>query len=169
MAEKLTFKQALLNYTKATTDSMRWAKQCADMAILHFEEHGDLCYAQAFYDAIPNNYGRGVAFLKWMAEFSPMQVTSQGKKRVLSKDTVRAEKEGDDAFNTEKALETPYWDFAPDKEQYVYEEADVIKLMDRVVKRLENTEKSAPKDEAATRRVEMARKWVDTQLAVVTA
>ena len=62
MTAKLTFDQALTEYTRSTKESMEYALLCSHMALDHFAEHGDTVYFQRFHDAINKNYGRQSAF-----------------------------------------------------------------------------------------------------------
>lgn len=145
MAKEMTFDVALQRFMRSTAVSMASARMCAEMAIRHFEAHGDLSLAQRFYDAIANgkanNYVRKAAFVKWLAAHSP--VTMAGG--IFKKDT----KETAVQFNVKKACEKSFWEYAPDPEAIVFEATDVVKMISNVVKRLSNDEKAKPLDDKA--------------------
>lgn len=142
------FKIALREFSKSAHNTMKYARICAELAILHFEQHGDLVYAQAFLDNMPKNFVRRAAFLKWLAAFSPVTM-SQGK---LAKD------KGAKAisFNTEKALATPFWDFAPDPENVMWGETDVVKALKSAIRRFDG-DNYTPASPAATLKLEAAK------------
>lgn len=150
-----TFEEALTVFKSATSTSMEAARACAAYAIVHFKEHGDLSQAQSFLDAMPKNYVRRSAFLKWLHAHSPVLV----EKNHLSKDKVRAERDGEKAWNVAAALATPFWDFAPDREEFVYTGDDIITVLQRALKRFTN-DHSKPKDEAAKAQLAAAQRAI---------
>lgn len=110
-AFKGTFEEALKAFSKATAQSMHLAGTCAQMALEHFSESGDLSYCQRFFDTMPANYSRRAAFVAWLVEFAPVVF----EKQKFLKD------KGTDAIKlplTEEqvtlALKKPFWEFAPE-------------------------------------------------------
>lgn len=138
-SHKAKFDVALPLFKKSVEESMVHAKACADNAILHFEEYGDCTLLQRFYEAMPENYSRRSAFLKWAREHSPL--ASKGGK--FYKDS------GPNAvpFNTATAVETPFWDYTPDKVIETFASTDLIKAVDAIIKRFEER---PPKDDSAS-------------------
>lgn len=145
-SKKPTFDVALTRFKTATRSSMKYAQLCSEYAIQQFHDHGNLNQAQAFLDAMPKNYVRRTAFLKWLAAHSP--VTMQENK--LLKDV----SEKAQPFNLEGALSVCFWDFAPDKEQIVWDFNDVVVALKRTVAKYENAERFAPKNEDAKLKLE---------------
>jgi len=140
---KVAFTKALAAFVKATNSSMKYARQCAEMAIQHYQEHGDLSYAQELLDAMPRNYVRRVAFLKWLSAHSP--VAMDGPKLVKDKSDGHETR-----WNIEAALATPFWDFAPDPEQISFVDTDVVTSLNSAIARFENEKRYSPKDKAAS-------------------
>jgi hypothetical protein len=126
MAKNISFDARLIAFVKATKSSMAAALDCSKLAILHFEQHGDLSYAQRFLEAMPKNYVRRVAFVKWLAAHAPVLV-EQAK---LVKD------KGENAvpFNTKAALAMPFWEYAPDQEDIIVTSEDAFKKFQAAVK-----------------------------------
>ena len=103
---KRTFDQALNTFSRSIKTSMTAARECSNLAIEAFAEHGDLSLAQRFFDAMPNNYVRKTAFVEWMAHFSPVTF-EKGK---FTKD------KSDDAieFDVPHAMLSAFWEWKPD-------------------------------------------------------
>ena len=141
------FKSALREFVKSVKNTMEYARICAELSILHFEQHGDLVYAQAFLDAMPKNFVRRTAFKLWLKEFSPVTMTNEKFKKDKGENAV--------PFNTEAALATPFWDFAPDKEQVLWGETDIVKALKSAIHRF-GSENYTPKDAKATAKLEAA-------------
>ena len=137
--DRNTFTKNLVAFKKVTERSMELALVLSQAAILHFEEHGQLHYCQEFLDAMPNNYSRKPAFLKWLAAHSPITMVD-GK---LKKDKA----ENAQAFNTAGAMKKPFWEFAPDKEQVIFGSDDVVIELHKVLKRFANGKRYAASPE----------------------
>src|SRR3990167_8408874 len=119
------FTKTLKVFKSLTGKTMALARQLSEAAIGHFAEHGDLVYAQEFLDAMPKNYLRRVAFLKWLAAFSPIKM--EGEKLLKDKRPEAVE------FNLDGAKKLPFWDFAPDPEQITFSYDDVIVALHKTV------------------------------------
>lgn len=145
----LTFDKALKGFVTSTTNSMKFARMCANLAISHFAEHGDVIYAQNFVDAMPKNYIRKAAFLKWLAAFSPV-IMIDGK---LAKDKADTAVK----FDVEEAHKVDFWDFAPDMEMVEFDQTDILKALKGALKKFENHEKYKPHDAATVIRLEAAK------------
>ena len=144
--DKPTFDVALSRFKTATRSSMKYAQICAEYSLRQFADHGNLNQAQAFMDAMPKNYVRRTAYLKWLAAHSPVTM-QQGK---LLKDV----SDNAQPFNVEEALKVTFWDFAPDQEQIVWEYDDVVIALNKAIKKFENSEKYAPRTEEDVARFE---------------
>ena len=120
---------------------METARELANITISQFAEHGDLSYAQSFYDNMPKNYVRRAAYLKWMADHSPLSMANDQ----LSKD------KSDDAapFKVEVALLTSFWEYAPDPEQVHFGSNDVVVALKRTVAKFGKERYTAASDKAA--------------------
>jgi hypothetical protein len=137
--DNTNFEKALKGFVKATASSMKYALACSQLALTHFQEHGDLTPAQRFLEAMPKNYVRRAAFLKWLAAHAP--VTMENGK--LLKD--KSDKAID--FNLDGAFAKPFWEFAPDQEEVIFSKADVLAAFMATVKRFRK-DKTKPATEA---------------------
>lgn len=124
---KTTFDETLAVFVSATAKSMEAALLCSHLAIQYFAEFGDLGQAQRFLDAMPKNYVRRAAFLKWLAAHAPVTM-EKGK---LIKD--HSENAAD--WNVDVALIKPFWDFAPDKEDIQWGKDDLVSQLNKLIKR----------------------------------
>ena len=138
MANK--FDDTLAKFVRSTKDSMEAAWECAKMAITTFEEHGDLGQAQRFLEAMPKNYVRRAAFLKWLAAFSPVTM----EKNKLIKDKA----ENATAFDLKAAFVKPFWDYAPDKEDVNWGTEDLKAQLKKLVARYEGEHYQANDNQA---------------------
>ena len=138
MAKKVvkTFEGVLAMFVKTQAVNMQAALDLSRMAIEHFAEHGDVLYAQRFFDAMSKNYVCRVAFVKWMMQFSPATFEA-GK---FSKD----KSEGAKAFDIPGALKVKFWDYAPDKEEQYFGNEDILKALKSTLNRF-NKGKVDPK------------------------
>ena len=120
---------------------METARELANITISQFEEHGDLSYAQSFYDAMPKNYVRRAAFIKWMADHSPIVVSND----LFSKD------KSDEAvgFRVDLAHKTSFWEYAPDPEQVHFGSNDVVVALKRTIAKFGKERYTAASDKAA--------------------
>ena len=138
---KQAFEKLLATFVKSTAQSMEAARELANMAIRQFEEHGDLSYAQSFLDAMPKNYIRRAAFIKWLGDHSPLSVEGE---------TLTKDKSPDAApFRVEVAILTSFWEYAPDPEVISYGSDDVIAAMKRTVAKFGKERYHAASDKAA--------------------
>jgi hypothetical protein len=147
----LTFETALKRFVTATNSSMRYARICAEMALEHFAEHGNITMAQQLLDAMPQNYVRRAAYLKWLDAHAP--ITMEGGK--LRKDTAPNATE----FNVELALSKPFWDFAPDPEQVHFGSDDIVVALKGKLRTFRN-DRHVANDEKAMATLEAAEKAV---------
>lgn len=148
----LTFDKALKGFVTSTNNSMKFARMCANIAIKHFAEHGDVIYAQNFLDAMPKNYVRRAAFLKWLASHSPV-IMVDGK---LAKDKAETAV----AFNVEAAHAIDFWEFAPDMEVVEFDTTDILKALKGAIKKFENKERYKAHDAQTLLRLEAAKNLI---------
>lgn len=141
----LTFDTALKRFKSTTTSSMKYARICAEMALRHFSETGDTQYCQRFMDAMPKNYTRRAAFIKWLVAHSPAELVN-GK-------IVKDKSDTANDFDMAGACDNPFWDFAPEKLILNYSAKDVIEAVERTLKRFENRKKYHPASDAASETV----------------
>lgn len=142
---RINFETALKRFVSATNQSKKYALLCANLSLAHFKEHGDVAYCQRFLDAMGTNYVRPVAYVKWLTTFAP--IVLDGKKLVKDKSK---DAKAMDAIDLDKAAETPFWDFAPNKEDVIFQSTDVIVAVQRVLKKFENNPHYKAKDDKAT-------------------
>lgn len=117
---EMSFDEALKRFRKTNAQAQALALLCSKMAITHFYKHGDLVYCQQFMDAMVQNWNRRVAYFRWLQAHAPI-IQADG---VLAKDkSAEAVKMSDELLN--KALETPFWDFAPEPGLKEFDIADI--------------------------------------------
>ena len=159
------FTKALKLFVTLTTDSMKAAQVCANMAIEHFAAHGDLGYVQQFYDAMRTNgknYVRSTAFVAWLHRFAPVVLIDDKWK----KDKERAQDYPENIHVLEDdlaaAISKSFWEFKPDTEQYAFEYTDVIIGFEAVLKRFKNEKRNTPKNAEAKAKLAEATRMVTT-------
>ncbi len=148
-----TFAQALAGFVRTTAESMEFARECADKGLEHFAEHGDLCHVQAFYDAMPKNYTRRAAYLKWLKAFAPIAM--------VNKKFVKDTGEHASKLDLEGSKVKAFWDFAPEAEVTSFSADDVIAAVIATVDKFTNGKKYDPLDEKASREVKRIRGMIE--------
>lgn len=148
---KKAFEALISSFKKSTAQSMADARELANLVIKQFEEHGDLSYAQTFLEAMPKNYIRRAAFLRWMSDHSPIKM--DGDKLVKDKAPDAVE------FRVAVAIATPFWDYAPDPEDVNFGSQEVIKAMKATISRF-NKERMHPASARAVETVRLASEMV---------
>lgn len=128
----LAFAKSLKGFIGSTAASMAFARECSHLALEQFKLHGDLSLCQQFLDAMPKNYVRRAAFLKWLKAFAP--VTMDDKEKKLVKDKSDGAIDNAD-IDLEAAFKEDFWNFAPDPEQVLWAETDVVKSLENAVKK----------------------------------
>lgn len=150
MAAK-TFHDYLKGFVRSTALSMKYAEKCAQLGLEHFAECGDVVYCQAFLDAMPKNYVRRAAYMKWLFEFSPI-IYDEGK---LVKDKGKDARE----LRLKEAFAEPFWDFAPDPEIVQVTQQAIINRLKGVLKSYHN-EKRFKTDKASEKLLAAAEKKI---------
>lgn len=122
-AEKAV-KGVAINYRKA-----------ANIAILNFEEHGDLSLCQRVLDSMNHKSRSGVVkrsgFLTWLTMFSPAIMSADDKKKLVKDKTDNAVE-----FNTKAAIKTDFWTLsANNDEEFLFASEDIMKAVNTVLKR----------------------------------
>ena len=140
-----TFETLLAQFVKSTSDSMEAARELANITISQFDEHGDLSFAQSFVDAMPGNYIRRVAYLSWLADYSPLIVEGGAKDGYkLSKDKSPEANE----FNVAVATAISFWEYKPEPEQIHFGQNDVVKALKAAVRKFGKDRYHASSDQA---------------------
>lgn len=133
MAEhKLTFEEALAKYVASLAKHMEYARIASELALEQVVKGDNRNWVQALYAAIPKNYGRRDAFVKWVCEHTPTVLENMKFK----KDT----RPGACKNNLEKAMQKPFWDYKPMKEIVNFDTGTFMKALWAVFKRFENGE-----------------------------
>ncbi len=136
---------ALKGFHGSTQASMRFARECAELSIMQFEDHGDLQFVYDFLSAIEKsgkNYVRKAAYISWLAAHAPIAFDKDKKRLVKDK------KANATAFNIEKAIAKPFWEFKPDTEVALFTKLDLLRALEGTVKRYENGNKFKAANEA---------------------
>jgi len=151
VAKPRNFDQMLEAWAKATTASRDLAVEIANYAISHLYEHGQIAFLQKFLVALETtgkNYVRKSAYLLWLKAYAPVKIESSAL-------VVDKSKEFDPEL-LKKALEKPFFDFAPEKEKIIFEAEGVVVPITRAIANFDR-ENMIPKDNNAVKAVDLAR------------
>lgn len=148
-----SFEVALKNFKRSVKSSMRYARDCAELALEHFAEHGNTSKLTTFLEAMPDNYLRKAALVKWAVTFAPLSLES--KKFV--KDMTRK----DMKIDLKAAFEKPFWDFAPEPEIKNFTADDLLANVQTLIRRYENAERMKAADEQAERTLKALKQAVE--------
>lgn len=152
------FKKALALYQKRSTSLKEAAGTCAELALTHFANHGDVHYLQKFADLMQETATmRRNAFIKWACGVAPIQMQagkfSQDDSRGNHKDLLKKGKDpetGEVKTILAMALEVPFWEYAPEAAIRNYGADDVLKALNTLIKRFENADRSHLSKEASS-------------------
>lgn len=138
--DKISFENALKRFSLSTKAAMHFARVCAELALQHFNDHGDVSLCQRFLDAMPKNYNRRAAFERWLQKYSPITKVDGLFAKDKSETAVK--------FNLEAAFKQPFWDDVPDPEAVVWDDSDVIRSLQSALKRFKRENAKPVNDEA---------------------
>ena len=156
-----TFDAALRAFLKSQTELMGLARECANLAISHFAEHGDTSYLQRLHDAFAKNFMRRVALVAWACEHGP--IVFEGNKFTKDK------RENAVAMNLEGALSVDFWDFKPEAVAEYYVGADIIEALQRALKAFEGGKRKIPTPDSDAETMLAAAKRAVSQLTHISA
>lgn len=137
-----TFKTKLEELKQALGNSMALARELAETSLRIFEQDGNLNYIADLTNAIPTNFGRQTALIKWFKDHSPSVVNFDKNSNTYSWKKDKAENAN--AFDVEKACQTPFWDYAPDTSVKLFASSDVDKRLLGVIKSFKDESKNKP-------------------------
>lgn len=140
--DKATFTKHLASFAKSLGTTMTQARKLAEASLHQFAAHGDLSYAQQFFDAMSKNFMRRDAFIKWLVAHSPAKLEA-GK-------WVKDKGPKANAFDVAKACEKPFWTYAPASEISTFSADDLMGAVVRLIHKYENENKMKPANEKAT-------------------
>lgn len=160
MARKASanFDAALKRFHKSARTHREDARECAEYAIKHFAEHGDLIYADRFVEALHETRTlKARSFVGWMIKHAPVEFKGKFKgdaKRGKPSET-----------DLESALAEAFWDVNPDPKVQEMSYDDLFKTLDRTVARFEDETKVhlSDKGQAALQLVKTALAQVRNQ------
>lgn len=152
MPKEINFETSLKTFVRSTKASMAAALACATLSLAHFAEHGDTSQLNRFLEAMPKNYVRRAAFVKWAMAHAPLKL--EGGKFVKDKDEKAI------GFNLEAANAKPFWDFAPDQEDVIFTQADVYAAFVATVKKFRK-DKTKPKSEEDRKFLDKFAGWLE--------
>lgn len=147
---KKTFDQVLNGFVKSVKLTKKYAQECAEMALEHFEATGDLTYCEKFLTAIETtgkNFVRRKAYLVWLCAHAPVVMIDGVLKKDKSDDAVE--------FDIEGSYAKPFWDYMPEAETKNFFGADVIEAIKNTLNRFD-TKKNLPGDKEASIRLKQA-------------
>lgn len=144
------FHKRLDEFKSSTKTSMEAARDLANMGISKFAELnadgvicGDVTYCQKFLDAMPRNYNRVSAFIKWLQDHAPVKTEGSLKDGYH---LIRDKSPDAQELNLEGAISKPFWDYSPAKEDINYSADDVLKAAERVVSKYGKSNHHATSD-----------------------
>lgn len=149
-----TFEEKLEAFKNATTRSKKYALECSQMALQHFADHGNVHYLQMFHDAMPKNYLRRNAFVKWAVDHAPL---------VWKESKFRKDLDSTKAVDLAKAFKTPFWDYNPENPITNYTSETVVEAFEKVIKKFDG-DKQKPLNAAAQSTFELLRKAVESAI-----
>lgn len=135
MTKPNNWDELLEQFVEGNRLSMEAARQLAIHAIQNFFEHENLSLAQQFLEAMPANYHRREAFVKWLSDHAPVQYDRATGK--LSKD----KRETAQVWKLEVALLTHYWEYDPEPQSVMFGSNEVLKAMKAAVAKFTKTDK----------------------------
>lgn len=127
-----SFDAALSAFKKSTETAMSAALAASQMALQHYAQHGDVLYLQRFYDAMPANFSRRVAFKAWVVAFAPALSFKKEQFTLAGNGFKPADTDVDGA------LAAPFWDFAPEKEVKALSVDAMLAMFARTLKQASN-------------------------------
>ena len=138
---KRSFDAALAAFIKGQNNLANLARECANLALTHFDEHGDVSYLQRFHDAFRQNFMRKKALVAWACEHMPL--TYEGNKFSKNK--------ADDAVkpNLTAAVAVDFWDFKPEGAIEFYVGSDVLKALNKILDNFDAGKKKKPANDKA--------------------
>lgn len=140
-----TLKAELAKFKRNIKGAKDSVAKASIMALEHFGEHGNTTPLQMVYDCLREhggNFCRPVAFLKWATAHAPVVVVNGKLLKDKSDDAVK--------YNLAGAKAKPFWDFAPNREQFIpYDAKNVVIGLHKYVRRMKNTRHKAENDEAS--------------------
>ena len=144
-----TFKTKLAELKQALGNSMALARELAETSLRIFEQDGNLNYITELTNAIPANFGRQTALIKWFRDHSPSVVTFDKNSNTYSWKKDKAENAK--PFNLEGACKTPFWDYAPDTSVKLFASSDIDKRLLGVIKSFKDEGKNKPMNAKAVK------------------
>ena len=121
-------------FKKSIKHAMDACRDCAEFALEHYKKSGDLFPMQQLHDAIPKDYGRRPALVRWACHFGNISLETGTFKKDHNHPTVKEMAD----IDLEAAWAKPFWEFAPEKQIDNYTITDVVKGIDAVFSRFEN-------------------------------
>lgn len=154
------FQTAFANYKRSVKETMDYALEASTLALLHFQECGDVTPLRQFYDATPKNYGRKEAVKVWAMAHSPLLVSGKGDEEIWAKDKSEDARE----FDLLGATKKPFWEFAPERPIVNFYPTTIITALEKSVKKFDG-EKQKPGTDNAVKALAMAKAAI-AELAV---
>ena len=151
-SNKEVFEQSMRIFIKSTATSMRTALKLSQMGLEHFAECGDTIWLQRFHDAMPKNFHRRVAFVKWAQTFAPISFEENKFSKDKSEDANELDLVG--------AMKTTFWDFTSETPLAFWKDADLIQALEREIKKREG-KKQVAADAAAVSALKDLRAYVE--------
>lgn len=137
-----TYKSKLNDLKNHFGNVMALARELSEVSLRIFEQDGNLNYITDLTNAIPTNFGRQTALIKWFKDHSPSVVNFDKNSNTYSWKKDKAENAN--AFDVEKACQTPFWDYAPDTSVKLFASSDIDKRLLGVIKSFKDEGKNKP-------------------------
>jgi hypothetical protein len=100
---------------------------CAVSCLAHAEQHGDVTLCTRLAHALPK-HSRRKALIYWFTQFGPLTYSEKENQfKVLKSEKVKP-------YEVERASNTPFWDYTPEKNVEPFTVAALLKLVQRKFK-----------------------------------
>lgn len=119
--------------------------QAAVSCLYHIDKHGDITLALKLVESLINSMpmqsskreDTRKAITEWFTSFGKLKETST---MILGKKVVRLAYDKTKVTSLEQAIETPFWNFAPAKEEKPKAAFDLTKCIENIIKRAEKAQ-----------------------------
>lgn len=166
------FNAAMKSYEFHQDGVMTSARVVTEMAGIHFCLHGDTSYMTRVLVSMRTkgkNFVRQAAYQKWLLDFFPVEIETSNETVKITKNKLREAQMWPDAVAKEalleKALSTPFWEHAPDKEIVRFGKIDLLLAIKKTVEKFGDDKKYLASSDSAVAAQKAALAWIDTQLS----
>lgn len=166
------FNAAMKLYEHHQDGIMTAARAVSEMTGIHFFLHGDTSYMVRLLVSMRTkgkNFVRQAAYQKWLLDFFPVEIETSNDSVKITKSKLREAQMWPDAVAKQdlldKALSTPFWEHAPDKEIVRFGKLDLLLAIKKTVEKFGDDKKYLASSPSAIEVQKKALSWIDEQLS----